>query len=153
MAAPATRGHAGRVDHVARAVVVRAVQHHRGLGHELVEQGIVCALLAAINADAGVDGMHGRAYGVHLGLAHAIGGVGNLALQVGHVHGIVVHQGDAADAGRAQVQRGRRAQAACADDEHMRCQDALLAFDADLVQQDVARVAQQLIVVHSRLQT
>jgi hypothetical protein len=32
-------------------------------------------------------------------------------------------------------------------------QDALLAFDADFVQQDVARVAQQLIVVHSRLQT
>jgi hypothetical protein len=74
--------------------------------------------------------------------------VGDLALQVGQVDGVVVDQGDPADAGRAEVQRDRRAQPAGADHERVRCEQTLLAFDAELVEQDVARVAQQLFVVH-----
>ena len=60
----------------------------------------------------------------------------------------MVDHRDAAHTGRAQVERHRRAQAAGADDEGMRVQQALLAFDADLVEHQVAGVAQQLLVVH-----
>ena len=72
----------------------------------------------------------------------------DLALQVGQVHRVVVHQRDTAHAGRAQVQRHRRAQAARADHQGMRGEQTFLAFDADFLEQDVARIAQQLVVVH-----
>ena len=85
-----------------------------------------------------------------LRLADARQVVRDLALQVGEVDRVVVDQRDAADAGRAEVQRHRRAQPAGADDQRMRGQQALLALDADLVEQDVARVAQQLVVGHGR---
>jgi hypothetical protein len=55
-----------------------------------------------------------------LGLADARAVVRDLALQVGEVDRVVVDQRDAADAGRAQVQRHRRAQAAGADDQGVR---------------------------------
>src|SRR5690606_31338148 len=61
---------------------------------------------------------------------------------------VVVRQGDVAHPGGGQVQRGRRAQPAGADDQHPAGQEFLLAFDAQLIQQDVPGVAQQLLVVH-----
>jgi hypothetical protein len=74
--------------------------------------------------------------------------VHDLALQVGQVDLVVVDQGDAADAARCQVERGGRTEAAGTDDEGVRVEQALLALDAELVQQDVARIAQELGVVH-----
>jgi hypothetical protein len=68
----------------------------------------------------------------------------NLALEVGEVDRVVVDQGQAPDARRAQVQADRRAQAAGADHERMRGKQALLPLDADFVEQDMARVPQQL---------
>jgi hypothetical protein len=47
------------------------------------------------------------------------------------------------------IERGRRTQPAQPDDQHPRFKQALLSLDADLVQQDVAAVAQQLSVVHA----
>jgi len=60
----------------------------------------------------------------------------------------VVDQGDAAHARGRQVQGRGRAQPASTDDQHVGVQQGLLAFDADFVEQDVARVAQELVVVH-----
>ena len=74
--------------------------------------------------------------------------MGDLALQVGEVDLVVVDQGDPADAGRAEVERHRRAEAAGADHQRVGGSEALLAFDADVVEQDVARIAQQLVVGH-----
>ena len=88
-----------------------------------------------------------------LGLAQPLHGVGDLALQVGQLHLVVVHQRQAADAGTAQVQGDRRAQSARADHQRVRGQQPLLAFDADVIEQDVARVAQELVVVHAAILT
>ena len=77
--------------------------------------------------------------------------VRDLALQVGEVHHVVVDQRDAAHAGGAEVQRHRRAEAACADHDRVRGEQALLPFHADLLQQDVARIAKQLFVGHARI--
>jgi hypothetical protein len=52
----------------------------------------------------------------------------------------MVHHRDAANASRTQVQRHRRAQTTRADNQGMCTLNALLAFHADLVEQDVARV-------------
>ena len=47
-----------------------------------------------------------------------------------------------------EVERGRGAQAAGADDQGMGAEQLFLALDADLRQQDVPAVAQELVVVH-----
>jgi hypothetical protein len=65
--------------------------------------------------------------------------VHDLALQVGEIDGVVIHQGDVAYPGRSQVHGRRRAQAAGTDHQGMALQQAGLAFDVDLVEQDVAR--------------
>ena len=72
----------------------------------------------------------------------------NLALQVSQVDCVVIDQGDLADTGGSQIERHRRAQTAGADDERMRGQQLFLTFDANIVEQDVTRVAQQLVVIH-----
>jgi hypothetical protein len=77
-------------------------------------------------------------------------GVGDLALQVGEVDLVVVHQRDVADAGSGQVQRDRGAQSAGADHQGVAGTDARLAVDAEFLKQDVARIAQQVVVVHAR---
>jgi hypothetical protein len=83
-------------------------------------------------------------------LAHAdrIGAMQDLALQVGQVDRIAIGQHQRADAGGGEVVAGGRTEAAGADHQGARIDDVFLAFDADLRQQDVAAVAQQLFVVH-----
>ena len=61
-----------------------------------------------------------------------------------------VDQGQRPDAGRGEKLRCRVAQAADADDQRMRVRKALLRVDAQLGQQHVPAVAQQLGVVHRR---
>ena len=74
--------------------------------------------------------------------------VQDLPLQVGEVDRVAVGEQDPADAGRGEIERRRRAEAAGADHQRVRAEQALLPLDADLVEQDVAAVAQQLVVVH-----
>jgi hypothetical protein len=49
-----------------------------------------------------------------------------------------------------EIQRRRASQAARADDEGVRAAHALLPLDAELPEQDVATVAQELLIVHGR---
>src|SRR5690606_16343404 len=86
-----------------------------------------------------------------LGPAHAGIDVQDLALQVAEFDGVVVGQGDIAHAGGGQVQRGGRPQAARADDQDLAGQEFFLALDTQLVEQDMPRIAQQLLVVHLAL--
>ena len=85
--------------------------------------------------------------GVRLRRSDALGRVQNLPLQVGQIDRVAVDQTIDADAGRCEVEGGGRPQPTGAYDEHARRPNLLLAFDADLVQQNMARVAQQLAIV------
>jgi hypothetical protein len=73
----------------------------------------------------------------------------DLALQVAEIHRVVVAQGQLPDPAGGQIQRRWRTQSAHADDQYFGVQQALLALDTDLVQQDMATIAQQLLVVHA----
>jgi hypothetical protein len=75
--------------------------------------------------------------------------VGDLALQVGEIDGVGVDDRQRADAGAGEVERRRRAEAAGADHERLRAEQALLALDADAVEEDVARIAQELRVAQA----
>src|SRR3989338_3246836 len=73
----------------------------------------------------------------------------DLALQIAEIHRVVVAQGQPSDTAGGEIQRGRRTEPAQTDDEHFCIEQALLPLNADLRQQDVPAIAQQLLVVHA----
>ena len=77
--------------------------------------------------------------------ADPLGRMDHLALEVGHVDHIVVDDPERADPGCGEVQRGRRAKAAGAEQQHLGVKQLLLALRADLGQQQVAGVALALL--------
>jgi hypothetical protein len=99
--------------------------------------------------DFGIDGVERAARGVDLYRPDVARAVEDLALQVGEVDFVGVGEGEAPDAGGAEVQRRRAAQAAGPDDDDVRRTQLLLTIDADLRQQDVPAVAEKLLVVQS----
>ncbi len=105
---------------------------------------------SAATADLRVDPGERRARRFGLLHAHRLHAVHDLALEVGEIHVVAVADRQAADAGGSEIQRHRRAEPARADDEGVRGEQLLLPLDADLRQQDVAAVAQELVVVHAR---
>ena len=93
----------------------------------------------------GVDRARRLGRRLRLRRADPRGGVGDLPLQVGQLHAVVVDDADRADAGRGQIEHQRRAQPAGADDQHPRRLQLRLADAAHLLQQDVARVAADFV--------
>ncbi len=83
--------------------------------------------------------------GVDLLAANVFGGVDDLALQVRGVDDVEVDQPKRADAGRGEIERERRAEAAGADAEHAGGLQFLLPLRADLGQNQVARVAGKVV--------
>ena len=69
----------------------------------------------------------------------------DLALQVGEIDDVVVDDADRADAGGGQVERGRRAEAAGTEQEHLGVEQLQLALEPDLRDEHVARVALALL--------
>ena len=100
------------------------------------------------HVDVGVERLDRQPRRLGLRRADPLGVVDHLALQVGGVDDVVVDHADRADPGGGEVERGRRAEAAGADQQHLRVQHLQLALDADLGQQRVARVADPLLGVN-----
>ena len=67
-----------------------------------------------------------------------LGRVDHLALEVREVDDVVVDDAERADAGGREVERGRRAEAAGAEQQDLRVEQLLLALGADLGEQQVA---------------
>jgi hypothetical protein len=79
--------------------------------------------------------------GFGLGHADACLGVQNLALQIGEIDRVVIDQRYFSNASRGKIERRRRTQTTGTDDQGMSIEDALLAFNAQCVKQNVAAVA------------
>jgi len=86
---------------------------------------------------------------LHLGCADGIRAVEDLPLQVGEIDLVRVGERQLADAACREVERRRATEAARADDERARGAQPLLALDPDLIEQDVAAVAEELLVVQA----
>ena len=94
---------------------------------------------------SGLSALIARSAESTFGVADAVGGVDDLALQVGEVDDVVVDDPERADARGGEVERGRRAEAARAEQQHLRVEQLLLALEADLRDEQVARVALALL--------
>jgi hypothetical protein len=80
-----------------------------------------------------------------LELADALSVVDDLALEIVDADAVVVDDADRADAGSGEIEQQRRTEAASADDQHARGFELLLAFATDLLEHQVALVAQDLV--------
>ena len=80
-------------------------------------------------------------------LADPVGRVDDLALEVRQVDDVEVDDADGPDAGRREVQRGRAAEPAGADEEDLRAEERRLAVRPDLGHEEVAAVALLLLVI------
>ncbi len=117
--------------------VVRGEDPHRGLGVEV--------LVDRDDLDVRVQVAQGVGRRLDLEAADVVIAVQQLALEVGGVDDVEVDDSDLADPGRRQVHRRRRAQAAGSKKEHARVQQLALAGPAHLGQDEVPRVAGNLI--------
>ena len=72
--------------------------------------------------------------------------VQHLALEVGQADGVGIDQAKTPDPGRGQIEAGRGAQPAGADQQHPGLLQRLLARSADFAQHQMARVAFDLFV-------
>ena len=98
--------------------------------------------------DFGIDRGDRLGRACHLRHADPVGRVDHLALQVGEVHRIVVHHADRAHPRRGEIEQQRRAQTAGADHQDAGLQQLLLADAADFGQDDVPRIALELLFGH-----
>ena len=97
------------------------------------------------DVDVGVQRLHRDLGRVDLRRADAVGRVDDLALEVRQVDDVVVDDPDRADAGGGEVQRGRRAEPAGAEQQDLRVEQLVLALGADLRHEHVAAVALALL--------
>ena len=98
-----------------------------------------------VDLERGIDALHLLRGGVDFLAAHVRCRVDHLALQVGEIDHVEIDEADATDAGGRQVQAEGSAEAAGADQQHLRLFQLLLAFDADFRNDQVAAVAQDFI--------
>ena len=136
------------VHRVTRLEVVGAIDDHVGGSDEC------CKCLAAdargdpAQLDTRIDRRKPRDRRIDLRLPDVGRRVENLALQVGEIHAIVVAQRERADAGGGEELRDWRTEPADPDDQRVRLREARLRVRPELVEQDVAAVAEELGVVH-----
>ena len=103
-----------------------------------------------LHRDERVDRGEPRLGGRDLRLADIRCRVEYLALEVGEVDAVRIADRQRPDTRRDEKLGDRRAEPAGTDHENMRGGEALLRFDAELREQDVPAVAEQLSVVHRR---
>ena len=143
--------HARGVDRLPGDEVVAAVEHHIAVWEKLLEQSSIGAAVDGGHRRVRVDRGDGAARRVDLGKTDAVHSMGYLALQVGQFDPVVVDQRDTPHARSAKVHGYRTAQTACPYDQRVGAGNTILPIDADFIKQEVARVAQQLVVCHGGL--
>src|SRR4029077_13788260 len=99
--------------------------------------------------DIRVHGAQRAARGKGFLRADRLGAIEDLALQGGEVDLVGISERQAPDAGGGQVERGGTAEAARTDHQRARGAQLLLPLDPDFREEDVAAVAEKLLVVNS----
>ena len=145
-------GAAGR-DHVANIGGVGAINHHIHISEQTFGFRPSEPAIMGKNAHLGVQVGQHLAGGFHLGAAHLAGGVNDLAVQVAHVHGVVINNGDGAHSRSSQVEEGRGAQTAGADTAHVGVGKPLLLVRSETGEAELAGIPGMVIRVRHLVHT
>ena len=139
--------YASAVERVPRREVVGAIEDQIDAGDEIEKFASLHAPLKGTHLDLGIDGVQGRARGIDLLLAERLAAIEDLPLQVGEIDLVRIRDREAAHAARCEIKRRRTAEAACADDQGMSGAQPFLPLHPDFGEQDVAAIAEKLLVV------
>ena len=134
------------VHEVAGREVVGAIHHQVELAHDLERVVAGEPRLEGAEREVGVDRPQLLRRRVELLPAHVGRRVEDLPLQVRVVDDVEVHEPERSHPGRGEVERERGSESARADAEHLRRLEPLLPLHAHLRHDEVARVAQDLVV-------
>ena len=96
--------------------------------------------------DVGVQGLDREPRGLRLRHPDPVGVVDHLALQVGCIDDVVIDEADRPDPGGGEVEAGRGAEAARAEQQDLGVEQLELALEADLGNEQMARVALLLVL-------
>jgi len=132
---------------VARGEVVRAVENDIVFRDQLFDLIAFDARRDLDDFNLRVDGVESRACRFDFPSADRVGAIQDLALQVGEIDLVGVGQRQPADARRGEIEGRRAAEAAGADDQRGCRAQPFLPLDADLGEQDMPAVAEELLVV------
>jgi hypothetical protein len=132
---------------VTRGEVVRAVENDIVFRDQLFDLIAFDARRDLDNFNFRVDGVESRACRFDFPHADRVGAIEDLPLQVGEIDLVGVGQRQPADARRGEIEGRRAAEAAGADDQRGCRAQPFLPLDADLGEQDVPAVAEELLVV------
>jgi hypothetical protein len=132
---------------VARGEVVRAVEDDIAFRDQFFDLIAFDARRDLDNFNFRVDRVESRACRFDFPRADRIGAIEDLPLQVGEIDLVGVGQRQPADARCREVEGRRAAEAAGADDQRGCRAQPFLPLDADLGEQDVPAVAEELLVV------
>lgn len=135
------------VDRMTCGKVVATIEHEIGLGYVFRQRLAGQFFNEGVYVHFGIQlPQHGFA---RFGLADpdTVGRVQDLALQVAQFNVVVICQGNVPHAGSGQVAGHRGAQATGTDNQYASSLELFLAFNAQFVEQDVAGVTQELLVV------
>src|SRR5436189_571711 len=138
------------VDEVTDREVVRAVDDDVVALEDLEHVRREKQRLVADHPDRGVDRSEVLDCRIDLRAADVGGGVEDLALQVGLVDPVEVHDAELAVAGGRQIHRDRGAESAGADHQHRAVEQLPLTPAADVRQDDMAGVALHLVLGEAR---
>src|SRR3989441_5237652 len=138
--------HAGIVYEVAGREVVGPVRHDVELADDV--EGVLRgeARLERLDPDVGVQVPDALGRRLELRLPHRGRAVDDLALQVRLVHHVEVDEADGPYARGREVERGRGAESARADEQHARGLELALPLHPHVRQDQVTRVPQNLLV-------
>ncbi len=134
---------------MARGEVVRAVENDIVFRDQLLDLIAFDARRDLDDFNLRVDGVQSRACRFDFPRADRVGAIQDLALQVGEIDLVGVGQRQPADSGCREIEGRRAAEAAGADDQRGCRAQPFLPLDADLGEQDVPAVAEELLVVQS----
>ena len=70
----------------------------------------------------------------------------DLPVQICQIDGFAIHDGQVADTGRRKIEDCRRAETACANDEHAAFEQSFLTFFADIGHDGLAGIAFKIFV-------
>ena len=132
---------------MARGEVVRAVENDIVCRDQLLDLIAFDARRDLDDFNLRVDGVESRACRFDFPRTDRVGAIQDLPLQVGEIDLVGVGQRQPADARRGEIEGRRAAEAAGADDQRGCRAQPFLPLDADLGEQDVPAVAEELLVV------
>src|SRR5208337_5481530 len=138
--------HAGVIDQVAGGKIIGTVGDNVELAKQLQRVGAGQLHIERAQVQVGIDRLQLVAGGIDLLAANVVGRVNDLALQVGVVHDVEIHNAQRANACGRQIERERRAESACSNAQDFRGLQLLLALHAHLGHDQMARVAQDFVV-------